>query len=112
MGVGVNRLGTHSDVPLISGPIERTEPVELDAARFLRANTDRATKVTVPGPFTLSQLAQNDHYPDQRSLAGRDRLHFQRQIGDVLDCDIDGVFGASEAGFEAHESGLHEKYEC
>lgn len=69
IGVGVNRRGTASEVPLVSGPIERTEPVELDAARFLRANTGRATKVTVPGPFTLSQLAQNTHYPDQRSLA-------------------------------------------
>jgi 5-methyltetrahydropteroyltriglutamate--homocysteine methyltransferase len=69
IGAGVNRVGGRSDVPLVAGPIEWTGPVERDAATFLRAHTDRATKVTVPGPFTLSQLAQNEYYPDQRSLA-------------------------------------------
>lgn len=69
VGEAVNRGGRTSLVPLVTGPIERTDPIELDAARFLRAHTDRLTKVTVPGPFTLSQLAQNEHYPDQRSLA-------------------------------------------
>ncbi len=69
VGEGVNRNGGRSLVPLVTGPIERIEPVELDAARFLRAATGRATKVTVPGPFTLSQLAQNEYYPDQRALA-------------------------------------------
>jgi len=69
VGEGVNRNGGRSLVPLVDGPIERRTPVELDAARFLRSATDRATKVTVPGPFTLSQLAQNEYYPDQRALA-------------------------------------------
>lgn len=69
IGAGVNRVGTKSQVPLVNGPIERRSPVEAEPARFLRANTTRRTKVTVPGPFTLSQLAQNDYYPDQRSLA-------------------------------------------
>ncbi len=69
IGEGVNRVGTKSEVPLVNGPIERTAPVEVAAAEFLRAHTDRGTKVTVPGPFTLSQLAQNDYYSDQRSLA-------------------------------------------
>lgn len=69
IGAGVNRLGGASEVPLVNGPIKRTAPVELASAQFLRAHTDRQTKVTVPGPFTLSQLAQNDYYPDQRSLA-------------------------------------------
>src|SRR3954462_4984683 len=69
LGEAVNRVGGRSMVPLVSGPIRRHAPVELEAAGFLRAATDRLTKVTVPGPFTLSQLAQNEHYPDQRSLA-------------------------------------------
>ena len=80
IGVGVNRVGTKSDVPLVNGPIERTAPVEADAARFLKANTDRGTKITVPGPFTLSQLAQNDHYPDQRSLA----MAYARAVNEEL----------------------------
>src|SRR5215831_15398864 len=69
LGEALNRVGGRSMVPLVSGPIRREEPVERAAAQFLRAATDRATKVTVPGPFTLSQLAQNEHYADQRALA-------------------------------------------
>ena len=69
IGEAVNRRGSMSAVPLVNGPIERVEPIELDAARFLVAHTDRATKVTVPGPFTLSEMAQNEHYPDQHALA-------------------------------------------
>lgn len=69
LGKGVNRRGGEAVVPLVNGPIRRIRPIELEAARFLRSHTSRRTKVTVPGPFTLSQLAQNDYYPDQRSLA-------------------------------------------
>ncbi len=69
IGKGVNRRGGVAEVPLVSGPIARTEPIELDAARFLLAHTSRQTKVTVPGPFTLSQLADDAHYGDQRTLA-------------------------------------------
>jgi 5-methyltetrahydropteroyltriglutamate--homocysteine methyltransferase len=67
IGSGLNRIGGYSAVPLVSGEIIRTAPVELDAARFLRRHTTRMTKVTVPGPFTLSQLAQNDYYPTSES---------------------------------------------
>ncbi len=89
LGVGVNRRGTASQVPLVTGPIERTEPIELDAARFLRANTSRATKVTVPGPFTLSQLAQNEFYPDQRSLAMAYAEAIREELADLAEAGID-----------------------
>ncbi len=69
LGKGTNRRGGTAVVPLVSGPIRRIRPVEVEAARFLRSHTSYRTKVTVPGPFTLSQLAQDDHYHDQRSLA-------------------------------------------
>jgi len=69
IGSGINRIGTISELPLVNGPVERLAPVELGAAQFLKAHTTQQTKVTVPGPFTLSQLAQNDYYPDQRTLA-------------------------------------------
>jgi 5-methyltetrahydropteroyltriglutamate--homocysteine methyltransferase len=80
IGSGVNRIGKYSAVPLVSGPIIRTAPVELEAAQFLRRHTMRMTKVTVPGPFTLSQLAQNDYYPTQRELA----LEYARAINEEL----------------------------
>jgi 5-methyltetrahydropteroyltriglutamate--homocysteine methyltransferase len=56
-------------VPRVVGPIRRVRPVHLRDVRFLRANTDRRIKVTIPGPFTLAQQAQNDYYPDRESLA-------------------------------------------
>ncbi|MFN0092044.1 MAG: 5-methyltetrahydropteroyltriglutamate--homocysteine methyltransferase [Acidimicrobiales bacterium] len=90
-GAGTNRLGGHSDVPLVNGPITRTAPVELDAARFLRAATTRAVKVTVPGPFTLSQLAQNDHYPDQRRLALAFAEAVNEELHDLAAAGIDVV---------------------
>ena len=63
------RAGGTNLVPRVVGPIRRTRPVEVDDLRFLRANTDRAIKITLPGPFTMSKQAQNEHYPDDASLA-------------------------------------------
>jgi 5-methyltetrahydropteroyltriglutamate--homocysteine methyltransferase len=91
LGEGVNRIGGRSMVPLVSGPIRRGAPVELAAAAFLRAATDRVTKVTVPGPFTLSQLAQNEHYPDQRSLALAYADAIQQELSDLVAAGIDVV---------------------
>ncbi len=69
IGRGVNRRGGVAEVPLVNGPIVRSQPIELDAATFLMKRSRVATKVTVPGPFTLSQLADNQYYPNQRELA-------------------------------------------
>ena len=91
VGAGVNRVGGRSLVPLVDGPIRRTTPIELDAARFLRSATERATKVTVPGPFTLSQLAQNDFYPDQRALALAYAEAINEELADLVDAGIDVV---------------------
>lgn len=91
IGHGVNRTGGRSDVPLVNGPIERPAPVELEAARFLRANTERAIKVTVPGPFTLSQLAQNEFYPDQRALALAYAAAVQAELLDLAAAGVDVV---------------------
>jgi 5-methyltetrahydropteroyltriglutamate--homocysteine methyltransferase len=68
-GVAVDRTGRENPVPRVVGPIQRARPVEVRAVEFLRSLTDRLIKVTVPGPFTMTQQAQNDHYPDNRSLA-------------------------------------------
>ena len=56
-------------MPRIVGPIRRPHPVEVADLEFLRANTDHPVKMTVPGPFTMSQQAQNDHYPDLEAAA-------------------------------------------
>jgi 5-methyltetrahydropteroyltriglutamate--homocysteine methyltransferase len=65
----LGRTGKKNPVPRVVGPVRRLRPVEVDDARFLRAQTDRAVKITLPGPFTMSQQAFNVHYPDARSLA-------------------------------------------
>jgi 5-methyltetrahydropteroyltriglutamate--homocysteine methyltransferase len=68
-GVALDRTGHPNPVPRVVGPIRRTRPVEVSDVEFLRSITDRRIKITVPGPFTMTQQAQNDHYPDERSLA-------------------------------------------
>jgi 5-methyltetrahydropteroyltriglutamate--homocysteine methyltransferase len=68
-GVALDRTGHENPVPRVVGPIRRARPVEARYARFLRAITDRRTKITVPGPFTMTQQAQDDHYGDERDLA-------------------------------------------
>jgi 5-methyltetrahydropteroyltriglutamate--homocysteine methyltransferase len=68
-GVALDRTGHENPVPRVLGPIRRSRPVEIRDVEFLRSITDRRIKITVPGPFTMTHQAQNDHYPDERSLA-------------------------------------------
>jgi 5-methyltetrahydropteroyltriglutamate--homocysteine methyltransferase len=68
-GVALDRTGHENPVPRVVGPIRRTRPVEVRDVEFLRSITNRRIKITVPGPFTMTHQAQNDHYPDERSLA-------------------------------------------
>src|ERR671924_12956 len=68
-GVALDRTGNENPVPRVVGPIRRTRPVEVRDVEFLRSITDRRIKITVPGPFTMTQQAQNDYYGDERSLA-------------------------------------------
>ena len=68
-GVALDRTGHENPVPRVVGPIRRTHPVEVHDVEFLRSITDRRTKITVPGPFTMTHQAQNDYYADEPSLA-------------------------------------------
>jgi 5-methyltetrahydropteroyltriglutamate--homocysteine methyltransferase len=68
-GSAIARLGRPTPVPRVVGPIERVKPVSLSEAAFLRTVTSRKIKITVPGPFTLSCLAQDEHYKDPERLA-------------------------------------------
>jgi 5-methyltetrahydropteroyltriglutamate--homocysteine methyltransferase len=68
-GVALDRTGHENPVPRVVGPIRRREPVEVGDVEFLRSITDRRIKITVPGPFTMTHQAQDDHYGDERSLA-------------------------------------------
>jgi 5-methyltetrahydropteroyltriglutamate--homocysteine methyltransferase len=68
-GVALDRTGHENPVPRVVGPIRRRGPVEVRDVEFLRSITDRRIKITVPGPFTMTHQAQNDHYADERGLA-------------------------------------------
>jgi 5-methyltetrahydropteroyltriglutamate--homocysteine methyltransferase len=68
-GVVPGRTGRLTQVPRVTGPIRRRGPVLVRDVRFARANTDRPLRVTVPGPFTMAQQCQDDHYGDERALA-------------------------------------------
>ena len=68
-GVALDRTGHPNPVPRVVGSIRRARPVEVRDVEFLRSLTARLTKITVPGPFTMAQQAQNDYYPDGRTLA-------------------------------------------
>jgi 5-methyltetrahydropteroyltriglutamate--homocysteine methyltransferase len=68
-GEALDRSGHPNPVPRVVGPIRRPQPVQVNDVTFLRRHTDRAIKVTVPGPFTMAQQAQDDHYGDPEQLA-------------------------------------------
>ena len=68
-GEALDRSGHPNPVPRVVGPVRRPHPVQVEDVRFLRAATDRTIKVTVPGPFTMSQQAQDEHYGSPRDLA-------------------------------------------
>ena len=68
-GTALDRSGHPNPVPRVAGKIRRKHAVEVGDVKFLRASTDRMIKMTVPGPFTMSQQAQNDFYKDEEELA-------------------------------------------
>ncbi len=90
-GTAVDRTGHPNPVPRVVGPVRRTRPVETRDVEFLRANTDRLIKITVPGPFTMTQQAQNDHYADDRDLALAYAAAVNEEIKDLFAAGADVV---------------------
>jgi 5-methyltetrahydropteroyltriglutamate--homocysteine methyltransferase len=68
-GVALDRTGHPNPVPRVVGEIRRSRPVEVRDVEFLRSLTSRRIKITVPGPFTMTQQAQDVFYGDARALA-------------------------------------------
>jgi 5-methyltetrahydropteroyltriglutamate--homocysteine methyltransferase len=90
-GTALDRSGHPNPVPRITGPIRRPQPVEVADLRFLRAHTDRTVKMTVPGPFTMSQQAQNLHYPDDEAAAMDYAVAVNAEIKDLFAAGADIV---------------------
>ncbi|MCP5180184.1 MAG: 5-methyltetrahydropteroyltriglutamate--homocysteine methyltransferase [Pseudomonadales bacterium] len=68
-GEAIDRTGKAVPVPRITGPIQRQRSMETDYVALLKAYTDKPVKVTLPGPFTMTQQAQDDYYGDEMALA-------------------------------------------
>ena len=90
-GTVMTRSGAPVPVPRIVGPISRSRPVEVEDLKFLRAHTDRKVKITLPGPFTMSQQAQNDHYPSIAEAAMDYARAVKAEIADLFAAGADIV---------------------
>jgi 5-methyltetrahydropteroyltriglutamate--homocysteine methyltransferase len=90
-GTALDRSGHPNPVPRIVGPIGRPQPVQVEHLRFLLAHTDHPVKMTVPGPFTMSQQAQNDYYPDAESAAMDYAAAVNAEIKDLFAAGADVV---------------------
>jgi 5-methyltetrahydropteroyltriglutamate--homocysteine methyltransferase len=85
-GEALDRSGHPNPVPRVVGPVTRPRPVQVADVRFLRDNTDRTIKVTVPGPFTMSQQAQDDFYGNPETLA--------EAYADAVNAEVRDLFAA------------------
>ena len=90
-GTGMDRSGHPNPVPRITGKIRRKHAVEVEDIKFLRANTDRKTKITVPGPFTMLQQAQNDFYASEEEAAMDYAAAVNAEIRDLFAAGADVV---------------------
>ena len=90
-GVAMDRTGKPNPAPRVSGPIKRLKPIELDTASFVRARVEGMIKITLPGPFTMTQQAQNDYYPDDEALAMDYAVAVNEEIRDLFAAGVDIV---------------------
>lgn len=90
-GTALDRTGASNPVPRVSGPIRRRGPIEAQDAEFLKARAPGWVKITLPGPFTMTQQAQNDHYPDDAALAMDYAAAVNAEIKDLFAAGVDIV---------------------
>jgi 5-methyltetrahydropteroyltriglutamate--homocysteine methyltransferase len=90
-GTALDRSGHPNPVPRVTGKIRRKHAVEVRDLKYLRANTTRKIKITVPGPFTMSQQAQNDFYQDEEEMALDYAAAVNAEIQDLFAAGADVV---------------------
>ena len=90
-GTALDRSGHPNPVPRIVGKIRRRHAVEVADLKFLRAHTERKIKMTVPGPFTMSQQAQNDFYKSEEEAAMDYAVAVNEEIRDLFAAGADIV---------------------
>jgi len=90
-GTVISRTGRPAVVPRVVGRVRRARPVNVRDVEFLRANTDRRIKITLPGPFTMTTLAKNDFYASDADLAMDYAAAVNAEIGDLFAAGADVV---------------------
>src|SRR5262245_32093994 len=90
-GTALDRSGHPNPVPRVAGKIRRKGPVEVEDVKFLRRHTAKTIKMTVPGPFTMSQQAQNDFYPSEADAAMDYAVAVNAEIRDLFAAGADIV---------------------
>jgi 5-methyltetrahydropteroyltriglutamate--homocysteine methyltransferase len=90
-GTAMDRTSHPNPVPRIAGKITRERPIEVDDVKFLRANTDRRIKITLPGPFTMTQQAQNDYYDSDEAAAMDYAAAVNEEVRDLFAAGADVV---------------------
>src|SRR4029079_5809953 len=90
-GTALDRSGPPTPVPRVVGPVARRHPVQVRDVEFLRGNTNKPIKITVPGPFTMSQQAQDDYYKDEVALAMDYAAAVNEEIKDLFAAGADIV---------------------
>ena len=90
-GVALDRSGEPNPVPRVTARIRRRHAVETRDVAFLRANTERTIKITVPGPFTMAQQAQNDFYDSEAEMAQDYAVAVNEEIRDLFAAGADIV---------------------
>ena len=90
-GTALDRSGHPNPVPRVVGKIRRRHSVQVRDIEFLRAHTDRQIKITVPGPFTMTQQAQNDFYDSEEEMAQDYAAAVNEEIKDLFAAGADIV---------------------
>jgi len=90
-GIALDRSGEPNPVPRVTGKIRRKHAVQVRDVKFLRKNTDRMIKITVPGPFTMTQQAQNDFYATEAEMAHDYAVAVNEEMKDLFAAGADVV---------------------
>jgi 5-methyltetrahydropteroyltriglutamate--homocysteine methyltransferase len=90
-GTAIDRTGKANPVPRVVGPIRRVGPIEVQDLAFLKRHSTKPVKLTIPGPFTMTQQAQNDYYPSAEALAMDYAAAVNEEVRALFEAGVDVV---------------------
>jgi 5-methyltetrahydropteroyltriglutamate--homocysteine methyltransferase len=99
--IGIRAGRYRAEVPTVTGPVRRRDPVHLEEVRWARAHTDRKLKFTIPGPMTIVDTLADEHYRDRRSLAMEFARVINEEARDLVAAGLD-VLQLDEPAFNVY----------